>query len=129
MAQIKSFRELDIYQISLEQSRVIFDITRTFPKEEKYALTSQIRRSSRTVCALLAEAWGRRRYEAAFANKVNEALGEAMETQAWLDHGVQCAYITGEQHQALDAEWQRIGGKLMRMEQRSSTFTRGSGGS
>jgi four helix bundle protein len=128
MPQIKSFRELDVYQSSLEQSRIIFDLTRRFPKEEKYALTSQIRRSSRAVCALLAEAWARRRYEAAFANKVNEALGEAMETQAWLDHSVQCDYITAEQHQALDAEWQRIGGMLMRMEQRSSTFTRGSGG-
>jgi four helix bundle protein len=90
MAAIRSFRELDVYRLAREQSLIIFRSTRSFPKEETYSLTDQIRRSSRAVNAMIAEAWARRRYLASFTNKINEALGEAMETQAWLDHAVDC---------------------------------------
>lgn len=121
MAQINSFRDLDVYKLSLRQARVPFDITKAFPPEERYALTDQARRSSHAVGAMLAEAWARRRYPAAFVNKVNEALGEAMETQAWLDHARLCGYLSDD-YRALDAEWQRIGGKLRRVEQRSESF-------
>ncbi|MEM1043232.1 MAG: four helix bundle protein [Bacteroidota bacterium] len=122
MATIKSFRDLDVYRMSLRQARAIFDATKAFPSEERYSLTDQIRRSSRAVGAMLAEAWARRRYPAAFVNKINEALGEAMETQAWLDHARLCSYLDDEQYHDLDDAWQRIGGKLRRMEQRADTF-------
>jgi len=82
MAPIRSFRELETYKLAREQAKKIFELTKTFPPEEKYSLTDQIRRSSRAVNAMIAEAWARRRYEAAFINKIDEAMGEAMETQA-----------------------------------------------
>jgi four helix bundle protein len=97
-------------------------VTKNFPKEEAFSLTDQIRRSSRAVNALIAEAWARRRYQAAFVNKLNEALGEAMETQAWLDHARECGYIDTHQHRELDEAWQKIGAMLNRMIQRADTF-------
>ena len=122
MGLIRSFRDLDVYQLAREQTRAIFDMSRTFPKEEMYSLTDQIRRSSRAVNAMTAEGWARRRYPAAFANKINEALGEAMETQAWLDHALDCAYIDAGRHAELDAKWQRIGAMLNGMIDKAETF-------
>ena len=122
MAEIKSFRDLRVYKRALQQAHELFDITRAFPTEERYALIDQIRRSSRAVGALLAEAWARRRYRAAFVNKINESLGEAMETQAWLDHARMCAYIDDALYQTLDREWQQIGGMLQRMIQKADDF-------
>jgi four helix bundle protein len=124
MAKIASFRDLDVYQQGLQEAKKVFLITKTFPKEERYSLTDQIRRSSRAVNAMLAEAWARRRYISAFVNKVNESLGEAMETQAWLDHALACDYINTKQHAALDKEWQRIGAMLNGMIQKADTFCR-----
>lgn len=122
MKPVKSFRDLRVYQTSLEEARKIFVLTQRFPKEEKYALTDQIRRSSRAVGALVAEAWGRRRYPAAFRNKINEAMGEANEAQAWLDHALQCSYLDKENHAAFNAAWGSIGGMLYRMIQRADAF-------
>ena len=122
MAIIRSFRELDVYALGREQAKRIFVISKGFPKEEKFSLTDQIRRSSRAVNAMIAEAWARRRYEAAFANKLNEALGEAMETQAWLDHALDCGYFEADEHALLDKSWQHIGAMLNRMIQLSPTF-------
>ncbi len=119
---IKSFRDLRVYQLALEQAKKIFVISRDFPKEETYSLTDQIRRSSRAVNAMVAKAWARRRYQAAFVNKLNEALGEAFETQAWLDHALECGYIDTHQHRELDEAWQKIGAMLNRMIQRADTF-------
>ena len=112
MAEIRSFRDLDVYRSSVREGKKIFTLTKQFPPEERYALTDQIRRSSRAVGAMIAEAWARRRYPAAFVSKIDEALGEAMETQAWLDHAVVCNYISREEYRTLDAAWQSIGGKL-----------------
>ena len=122
MAAIKSFRELDVYQLALQQAKKIFIVTQDFPKEERYSLIDQIRRSSRAVNAMLAEAWGRRRYPPAFINKVNEALGEALETQAWLDHAHQCGYLSSGQYHELDEAWQHIGAMLNRMMARANQF-------
>jgi four helix bundle protein len=119
---IRSFRELRVYQMALEQAKKIFIFTKSFPKEETYSLTDQIRRSSRAVNAMIAEAWARRLYQAAFVNKLNEALGEVMETQAWLDHARECNYLNSDQHHELDAVWQQIGAMLNRMIQRTDTF-------
>jgi four helix bundle protein len=98
MAQIRSFRDLVVYQKAGKAAREIFVVTQGFLKEERYSLTDQIRRSSRAVNAMLAEAWGRRRYVAAFVDKVNQAQSEAMETQAWLDHAYTCGYLSDEQY-------------------------------
>jgi four helix bundle protein len=106
----------------LEEAKKIFILTRAFPSEEKYSLIDQIRRSSRAVNALPAEAWARRRYVAAFINKVNESLGEAMETQVWLDHSLACGYIEREKHRELDDAWQHIGAMLNRMIERADDF-------
>jgi four helix bundle protein len=124
MPRITSFRDLDVYQFGLREAKRVFLITKEFPKEERYSLTDQIRRSSRAVNALLAEAWARRRYVAAFVNKVNESLGEGMETQAWLDHALACEYIDANQHEELDKAWQRVGAMLNKMIQKADTFCR-----
>lgn len=121
---IKSFRDLRVYQLALEQAKKVFVMTKNFPKEEAFSLTDQIRRSSRAVNALVVEAWARRRYQAAFVNKLNEALGEAFETQAWLDHALECGYIGVELHQELDKSWQHVGAMLNRMIQKADIFCR-----
>jgi four helix bundle protein len=122
MAIIKSFRELKVYRLARQQAQLIFKASQSFPAEERYSLTDQIRRASRAVNAMIAESWARRRYEAAFINKINEAMGEAMETQAWLDHAFDCGYITPKQLAEFDAAWQYISAMLSRMLQRSSDF-------
>ena len=100
----------------------VFELTKRFPAEERFALTSQVRRSSRSVCLNLREAWAKRRYEAAFVSKVNDALGEATETQAWLDHALDSGYITASQFKELDAKWQQIGAMLNKMTERAHDF-------
>lgn len=127
VAMISGFRDLDVYKLARENAKKIYLLTQNFPQEERYSLTNQIRRSSRAVGAMLAEAWARRRYKAAFINKIDEALGEAMETQAWLDHSLDCNYISSKQFQEMDAVWQRIGAMLNRMIERADGFCRMSG--
>ena len=122
MGAIRSFRELDVYRLAREQSLIIFRSTKSFPKEETYSLTDQIRRSSRAVNAMIAEAWPRRRYVASFTNKINEALVEAMETQTWLDHAVDCQYITPAHHSESDAKWHHVGAMLNRMIETADVF-------
>jgi four helix bundle protein len=122
MALIQSFRDLDVYKLGREQAKRVFLVSKSFPKEELYSLTDQIRRSSRAVNALIAEGWGRRRYIAAFVNKMDEALSEAMETQSWLDHALDCGYINQTLHQELDGGWQHIGAMLNRIIERADTF-------
>jgi four helix bundle protein len=122
MAMLRSFRDLDVYQMAREQAQMIFQTSRSFPADERYSMTDQIRRSSRAVNAMVAEAWARRRYSAAFSNKINEALGEAMETQAWLDHALDCEYIAPDKHAALDGKWQRIGAMLNGMIDKVDVF-------
>jgi four helix bundle protein len=103
MPLIKSFRDLNVYKAARAETQKIYVRRRSFPAEEKYSLTDQIRRSSRAVKAMLAEAWARRRYRAVFINKIDEALGEATETQSWLDDCLDCGYITAEEFKQMDA--------------------------
>ncbi len=91
--KITRHQELDVYKKAFETAMSIFELSKSFPKEETYSLTDQIRRSSRSVCANLAEAWRKRRYEAAFIAKLNDSEGEAAETQTWLEFAVGCGYI------------------------------------
>jgi four helix bundle protein len=86
-------RDLEIYRRAFEAAMTIFELSKSFPKEERYALTDQVRRSSRSICANIAEAWRKRRYEASFINKISDAEAEAAETQVWLEFAVECAYL------------------------------------
>jgi len=122
MAEIRSFRDLNVYKNAREAAHAIFEITKTFPREERYSLTDQIRRSSRAVNAMIAEAWAKRRYEAAFISKLNDALGEATETQSWIDHALDSCYITAAQFREFDAKWQQIGAMLNKMTERAHDF-------
>src|SRR5436853_893498 len=112
MAIARSFRELSVYLLAREGAQRIFQYTKEFPPEERYSLTDQIRRSSRAVKAMIAEAWARRRYKAAFTNKIDEALGESNETQSWLDDCSDCNYISLEEFRQLDDLYASIGSKL-----------------
>jgi four helix bundle protein len=122
MALIKDFRELNVYKLVRQETRNIFLRSRNFPVEERYSLTDQIRRSSRAVKAMIAEAWARRRYRAVFINKIDEALGEATETQSWLDDCLDCGYISPAEFKQMDATWQSIGAMLNKMILRADDF-------
>lgn len=124
MALIRSFRDLSVYQRARVESQRIFKMTRTFPVEENYSLIDQIRRSARAVKSMIAEAWGHRRYPASFVSKLTDSLGEATETQSWLDDALDCGYITTTQHKELDAAWQSIGASLNKMIDRAEDFCR-----
>jgi four helix bundle protein len=121
MAIAKSFRDLNLYKLARAEAGKVLDLTKGFPNEERYTLTDQVRRSSRAVGAMIA-AWARRRYRAAFVNKLDEGLEETMETQAWLDHSLDCGYLSQAEHKTRDAEWQRIGAMLNRMMDRADDF-------
>lgn len=122
MPAAKSFRDLNVYKAAREAARMVFEITKRFPRDERYSLIDQIRRSSRAVMALVAEAWARRRYKAAFVNKIDEALGECYETCSWLISSLDSAYINKDEFSDLDARFQHIGGMLSRMIDRATDF-------
>jgi four helix bundle protein len=124
MQPAKSFRDLKVYQAARESARLVFEQSRSFPREERYSLMDQIRRSSRAVKAMIAEAWARRRYKAAFVNKIDEALGEAYETQSWLDNALDGAYLSKEKFDALDKRYDAIRGMLSRMIDRADDFSK-----
>ncbi len=112
---IDTFKELNVYKSSIDGAMKIFEITKRFPSEEKYSMTDQIRRYSRSVSANLGEAWRRRRYRAAFISKLNDCESEASETQVWLEIAQRCKYITEDEYDQLDAEYNHIIGQLVRM--------------
>ena len=89
---IRSHEELDVYRMAFETAMRIFELSKQFPREERYSLTDQIRRSSRSVCSNIAEAWRKRRYQAAFVSKLSDAESEAAETQTWIRFAVACGY-------------------------------------
>src|SRR5450755_1372329 len=91
--RIQRHTELDVYKKAFDGAMNVFERSKSFPKEEMYSLTDQIRRSSRSVCANLAEAWRKRRYEAAFVAKLSDAETEAAETQVWIEFAVKCSYL------------------------------------
>jgi four helix bundle protein len=122
MAPARSFRELKVYEIARHAAKDVFVLSKDFPREERFALTDQIRRSSRAIKAMLAEAWARRRYKAAFINKIDEALGETNETQSWLDDALDAQYLSEAHFKDLDQRYQAIGGMLSRMIDRADDF-------
>lgn len=112
---IKSHRDLDVYKLAFDSAMRIFELSKTFPKEEVYSLTNQIRRSSRSICANLAEAWRKRRYEAAFVLKLSDSEAEAAETQAWIEFSVRCKYLDTQLGRELYRSYDQILGKLVSM--------------
>ncbi len=112
---IKSHVELEVYQISFEAAMQVFEASKKFPVEERYSLTDQIRRSSRSVCANLAEAWRKRRYMAAFVAKLNDSEAEAAETQTWLNFAVSCEYMDEELAREIYRTYDQVLGKLVNM--------------
>jgi four helix bundle protein len=115
MSPIQSHEELDVYKMAYDGAMHIFELTKRFPREEVYSLTDQIRRSSRSVCANLAEAWRKRRYEGSFLSKLCDAESEAAETQTWLRFCVSCGYLTEAQAQPLYQNYNYVIGKLVNM--------------
>ena len=104
-----------MYTLAFDAAMIIFELTKSFPSEEKYSLVDQIRRSSRSVCSNISEAFRKRRYEKAFISKLNDSEGEASETQTWLEFSRKCKYINQEDFDSLDLVYHNIIGKLVIM--------------
>ena len=115
MGNIRSFKELRVWQPAMDLAMEIYEITKTFPATEKYSLTDQIRRSSRSVPSNIAEAWRKRRYPASFVNKLNDPEGEAAETQVHLEISRRCSYIDDTTAQRLDARYEDVMAMLVVM--------------
>ena len=115
MSSIKHYRELNVYQNGMDWIVKIFEITRTFPPDERFSLTDQVRRSSRSVCANLGEAWRKRRYQAAFIAKLSDAETEAAETQVHAEVAWRCGYISKPQFHEIDEAYDRILGQIVKM--------------
>ncbi len=113
--KIVRHQDLEVYKKAFMAAMRIFELTRNFPKEETYSLTDQILRSSRSVCANIAEAWRKRRYEAAFCAKLSDSEGEAAETQTWLEFSVRCGYMEKETGRELFREYDEIISMLVAM--------------
>lgn len=112
---VSHFRDLRVFQQSFEAAMDIFEVSKSWPKGETHSLTDQIRRSSRSVCANIAEAWRKRRYESHFVSKLSDADTEAGETQVWLMFATRCGYISEEQAEKLERKYDAISGGLVRM--------------
>jgi len=115
MSKVGSFKELIVYQKAYKLAMEIFEISKSFPKEEKYSLTDQMRRSSRSVTACIAESWAKRRYEKAFISKLTDSLGEEFETENWLDYSRDCKYIQVEIHKRFISEYDEVRKMLISM--------------
>ncbi|NPA07876.1 MULTISPECIES: four helix bundle protein [Chryseobacterium] len=122
MSTIKFHQDLKVFQKSVEFAMIIFELTKSFPKEELYSLTDQIRRSSRSVSANISEAWGKRKYEKSFVAKLTDSEGEARETQTWLLYAWKCKYINEEQFISLNKQYNQIIGMLVNMMSQSGKW-------
>lgn len=122
--QINSAKDLIVYRNAYELAMRIFDLSKQFPAEERFALASQIRRSSRSICLNLREAWAKRRYEAAFIAKLTDCDGENSETDSSLDFALDCGYIDRDTHKNLTQMTSEIGRMLGSMIQRPEKFLR-----
>jgi four helix bundle protein len=122
MEYVKSYRNLEVYKLSRKMSIEIFEVTKKFPREEMYSLTDQIRRSSRSVGAQIAECWAKRRYEKHFVSKLTDADGEQQEAQHWIETALDCGYITGPKADDLLSKCSHIGKMLNSMIMKSELF-------
>jgi four helix bundle protein len=120
--QIKSAKDLVVYQKAYELAMELFEASKKFPVEERYSLTDQIRRSSRSVCANLREAWAKRRYEAHFVSKLTDADGENAETETWIDFAYDCKYLSEQDHALFAAKCHEAGAMIGSMINNPSSF-------
>ena len=120
--QIRSAKDLAVYKKAYALAMRVFELSKNFPPEERFALTGQIRQSSRSVCLNLREAWAKRRYEAHFISKLTDCDGENSETDSSLDFAKDCRYITSEQHEELAFRCQEVGEMLGSMIKSPDTF-------
>jgi four helix bundle protein len=123
-SRIKSVEDLKVYQMAFDAAMRIFEYSKKFPSEEKYSLTDQIRRSSRSVCTCLSEGWRKRRYKAVFINKLTDAEQEAGETQTWLKFALKCKYMEQPEFDVLNNFYEQIFAMLFSMEQKHESFCR-----
>ena len=121
--KIRSHRQLDVYQLAFDAAIEIYKLSKNFPKEETYSLTDQIRRSSRSACANLAEAFRKRKYPKHFVSKLSDSEAEAAETQVWLDFALKFKYITKENFEDLNNKYEQIIGKLVNMAARPNKWS------
>ncbi|OGQ81656.1 MAG: four helix bundle protein [Deltaproteobacteria bacterium RIFCSPLOWO2_12_FULL_60_19] len=120
--RLNSAKDLDVYKKAFDLAMTIFELSKKFPAEERFALTGQIRRSSRSVCLNLREAWAKRRYEAHFVSKLTDCDGENSETDSSLDFALKCGYINNEQHRDLTAVCKEVGRMLGSMIRNPGSF-------
>mgnify|MGYP001271672688 FL=1 len=119
--QLKGFRDLRVYQLAYKLAMDIFRESKSFPKDEKYSLTDQMRRSSRSIAANIAEGFRKRQYSKMFLSKLADADGETAETQVWLDFALDCEYLSKEEHDELLSQYEEIGrmlGAMMSMPEK-----------
>lgn len=126
MANIRSFKELKVWQNAMDAAMRVFELTKKFPSEEKFSMTDQFRRASRSVATNIAEAWRKRRYPAAFVSKLNDAEGEAAESQTWTELGLRCGYLSDSEASELDSCYEHILAQLVRMIDHPDDWTVGS---
>jgi four helix bundle protein len=119
---VKNYKELDVYQNAINSAMDIFQLTKSFPSEEKYSLVDQVRRCSRSVCANVAEAWRKRRYQAAFVAKLSDAEAEASETQVWIELAQRCTYIDKAKADEIDTKYDHIVRQLVCMINESNRW-------
>lgn len=123
MPKIKSHKELKVYQLAYEAALEIHELTKSFPPEEKYSLTDQIRRSSRSVCVNIGEAWRKRRYPKHFVSKLSDSEAEATETEIWLDLSESFKYIDSATHDRLYDKYEHILAMLINMSNDPNSWT------
>ncbi len=120
---VRRHEDLEVYQVAFEAAMQIFELSRKFPVEERYSLTDQIRRSSRSICANLAEAWRKRIYEASFVAKLSDSTAEAAETQTWIHFAIRCQYLDATTGADLLKTYDRIIGMLINLTRNSKAWT------
>ena len=112
---VKDYKDLRVYTNAIDAAMEVFEISRSFPPEERYSMVDQVRRSSRSVCANIAEAWMKRRYKAAFIAKLNDAVSEAAETKVWVELAEKCRCIDSSKRESLERSHIEIIGQLIKM--------------
>ena len=119
----KGYKDLKVFQLAYKLAMEIFEISKTFPREETYSLTDQIRKSSRSVCVNIGEGYRKRKYPKHFSSKMTDADGECTETQIWVDFSRDCGYITKEIHGRLYIEYEEVGRMLGSMANNPEKFS------
>ncbi len=122
MTFVSNFKDLEVYKLARKLQNEIFEVSKRFPKEEMYSLTDQIRRASRSVGSQIAEAWGKRRYEAHFISKLTDADSEQLEMQHWVETAHDCKYISQEERNYFINQYSQVGKMLYSMMNKASSF-------